>query len=289
MVATAAIAAKNAIRSPQTHANRFPAPSGFGGRSKGPLWVDSRHHTAIETGDEPLLLVRAAPTLVARNRKVGAQEIEAHGGPASVIIMDDGMQNPSLVKDLSIAIVDARRGLGNGRVIPAGPLRAPFGFQIGLCDAIAVNGAADNEVLHANLRRAFSGPILRARVEPDGDTAWLRGARIVAFAGIGNPQRFFDELAGADVIDQVVFRDHQALSADDACHLLGKAEAAGAMLVTTQKDWVRLSAADGPLADLKRQSRVLTVRFVLEPGSKPVLDQLLRGVLKAHRAKTLSL
>jgi tetraacyldisaccharide 4'-kinase len=263
---------------------------GYGGNAKGPLWVESARHSAVETGDEPLLLVRSAPTMVARDRKAGALAIEAHSDLASVIIMDDGLQNPSLAKDLSIAVVDAKRGLGNGRVIPAGPLRAPLTFQVGLCDAIVMNGSehagapdAQSARVEDTLNGVFAGPMLRARVAPDGDTAFMRDARLLAYAGIGNPQRFFDLLAGSKSLDCVTFRDHQALSEGDARSLLVKAQSAGATLITTEKDWVRLPAVSGPLAELKNKSRVLAVRTVLDEANEATLDQLLEGALATHR------
>ena len=257
---------------------------GYGGSLKGPVWVDGARHTASDIGDEPLLLVRAAPVVVARDRKAGAQEIEARGRDASVIIMDDGLQNPSLIKDLAIAVVDAARGIGNGRVIPAGPLRAPLEFQMALCDAIVLNGAGRASPIEDRLQQTFTGPLLRARVEPAQDTAWLDGARLIAFAGIGHPQRFFD-LLGPRVHECVVFRDHQMLNEGDACALLAKAKSVGATLITTEKDWVRLTAVTGPLAELKKQTRAFAVRSVLDVESRDRLDQLLNTVLVVHGAK----
>ena len=269
---------------------------GYGGSTKGPQWVDSARHSAVETGDEPLLLAQVAPTMVARDRKAGAIAIETQGDLASVTIMDDGLQNPALAKDLAFAVVDAKRGLGNGRVIPAGPLRAPLAFQLGLCDAIVMNGSdctsafdAQSSLAEDKLRAVFTRPILRARVAPAGDTAWLRDARLLAFAGIGNPQRFFDLLAGAKSLDSVTFADHQALSQDDARGLLAKAQTAGATLITTEKDWVRLPATSGPLAELKKASRVLAVRTVVDEQSVRVLDQLLTSTLASHRGNASTL
>lgn len=273
---------------------------GYGGSAKGPLWVDEESHTAAVTGDEPLLLARTAPTLVARDRRAGAQVIEARavetrGAGASVIIMDDGMQNPSLVKDLSIAVLSAKRGLGNGRVIPAGPLRAPFKFQLELCDAIAINDSdasggpvAGAQSVEAVLRQNFNGPMLRAHVVATEDMAWVCGARVLAFAGIGNPQRFFDLLAGAEFLECVVLRDHQMLSDIDARGLLAKAVASGAKLITTEKDWVRLSSASGPLAELKNKAHILPVRAQLDEASVAALDQLIAKMLLKHRQDKVS-
>ncbi len=173
---------------------------GYGGSVAGPAWVARGASTAREVGDEPLLLARAGPTLVARDRKAGARLIEEEQAPASVIVMDDGMQNPELKKDLVLAVVDGSRGLGNGRVIPAGPLRAPLEFQAGLVDCVVVNGAggehayAEGSVID-RLKRSFPGPVLAAEVAPVGDVEWLKAAPVVAYAGIGSPDRFFQLLA----------------------------------------------------------------------------------------------
>src|SRR5262245_28011309 len=142
---------------------------GYGGRLSGPRWVNAASDVAGDVGDEPLLLARAVPTLVARDRRLGVRAIEVAPHPATVVVMDDGLQNASLVKDLAIAVVDGSRGLGNGLVLPAGPLRAPLDFQLELTDAIVVNeGAAADAAGPVTqwLRRRFAGPVLRASVAP---------------------------------------------------------------------------------------------------------------------------
>jgi tetraacyldisaccharide 4'-kinase len=205
--------------------------------------------------------------------------------------MDDGLQNPSLTKDLSLVVVDAKRGIGNGRMIPAGPLRAPFAFQSGLCDAIVLNCSATAIAQTADFERTVLStldcPILRASIEPAEDTSWLRGTSVVAFAGIGNPQRFFDlvQWLGATVVERVVFRDHEELTDDDAQRLLAKARATNATLITTEKDWVRLQSQSVPVAELKTVSRALAIHTVLDAEDEDRLDGLLRSALSAHRAK----
>src|SRR5690606_3921711 len=135
--------------------------------------------------------------------------------------------NPQLAKDLTLAVVDGRRGLGNGSVIPAGPLRAPLDFQLGLTDAIVVNepGPGVGDRVAIELQQRFSGPVLRCTTVAEGDTAWLKGARVVAWAGIGAPRRFFDMLRGlgAEVVESVSFGDHQRLGEADALRLLALA------------------------------------------------------------------
>ena len=152
--------------------------------------------------------------LVARDRRAGIIAIETRGRDPSVVIMDDGLQNAAVAKDLTIALVDGKRGIGNGEVIPAGPLRAPLEFQIGLVDAIVVRDppdAADERSVHAVLRQGFPGPVLAARIAPRGDTAWVAGKPLVAFAGIANPQRFYRllEKLGGKLLERVSFPDHQ--------------------------------------------------------------------------------
>ena len=248
---------------------------GYGGRLAGPYWVNARSDAAREVGDEALLLARAAPTLVARDRRAGARAIESGPHPVTVIVMDDGLQNPSLAKDLAIAVVDGSRGIGNGLVMPAGPLRAPLGFQLELTDAVIVNGGEPDAPVAEWLRHRFVGSVLRAELVPAESPDWLKGARIVAWAGIGAPQRFFAMLRalGAELADEVAFRDHQWLGEGDARRLLELAERHGAMLVTTAKDMARLSGAGGPAARLAAASRVLEVKLSLsEPDAERLIS-----------------
>jgi tetraacyldisaccharide 4'-kinase len=249
---------------------------GYGGTEVGPHWVDANTDTAVRVGDEPLLLVREAPTLVARDRAAGARAIADSKRGFTVIVMDDGLQNPRLSKELSFAVVDGARGLGNGRVIPAGPLRAPLAFQVGLVDAIVVNGTPSAE-LTATLRRVFAGPVLQAQLTPVGDTSWLVGTRVLPFAGIGHPGRFFDMLAqlGAAVFEPVAFGDHAAYTAGDAQRLLERARDCDAILVTTEKDLARMRA-DPSLAELAAVSRTLPVEMSLDEAGQVRLDRLVR-------------
>ena len=261
---------------------------GYGGRLSGPSWVNPTSDMALDVGDEALLLARAAPTLVARDRRLGARAIEAGPNRVSVIVLDDGLQNPALVKDLAIAVVDGSRGLGNGLVIPAGPLRAPLDFQLELTDAVVVNeGAAADAAGSVTewLRRKFAGPVLRASVVPAATADWLRSARVVAWAGIGAPQRFFATLRalGAELAEAVAFRDHQQLSDDDARRLLDLARCHGARLVTTEKDMVRLAGAAGACAALARATSALPVRLALAEADAERLVSLSLAALEAQQ------
>ncbi len=256
---------------------------GYGGSDAGPSWVVDSPGAARRFGDEPLLLARVAPTMVARERAAGARAIEASGRQIGAIIMDDGLQNGSLAKDLSIAVVDGGRGLGNGEVVPAGPLRAPIEFQLGLVDAIVVrepdeDGSAAAGV-HERMRRGFPGPVLIARVVASDDAAWLSGRPVVAFAGIANPQRFFalvDKL-GARVLERVSFPDHHAFSRADAERLLTLARAKACDLVTTEKDWARL-AGDESLGELTRRTRPLGIEMVFDERDRGRIVSLIDAV-----------
>ncbi|MGQ0671298.1 MAG: tetraacyldisaccharide 4'-kinase [Hyphomicrobium sp.] len=260
---------------------------GHGGRLAGPHWVAPGIDTAHDCGDEPLLLADVATVMVARDRRAGAMMIERSERPADVIVMDDGLQNPSLIKDLVIAVVDGLRGFGNGEIIPAGPLRAPLDFQLGLTDCIVVNGGAGPSAAPVldrieGLRRDFLGPVLSAHVEPAETADWLPGQDVVAYAGIGHPQRVFDMIAalGGHVVEAIAFADHHAFSDADARRLLTLAIERKAMLVTTAKDRARLIGGRGALADLAAASRVLHVRLAFSTRDRERLVALLDAAMK---------
>ncbi|MDX2202766.1 MAG: tetraacyldisaccharide 4'-kinase [Hyphomicrobiaceae bacterium] len=260
---------------------------GYGGSFKGPYWVDPVHDHAAQVGDEALLLAAAARTLVSRNRALGARAIEAGPHATSVIVMDDGLQNPSLEKDLVIAVVDGARGFGNGRVLPAGPLRAPLDVQLALADLIVVNEPPGSDAgVAEGLRRSFTGPVLRAGTVPREDTAWLRDRPVLAWAGIGNPARFFATLhgLGADVRAQRTFRDHHELRPEEAAALLALAEANDWQLVTTEKDLVRLGRRDGAAGVLAMHARALPIRLAFAGNDGERLGELIASSLHARRA-----
>jgi tetraacyldisaccharide 4'-kinase len=257
---------------------------GYSGRKTGPVWVNPSADLASDVGDEPLLLADCAPTMVARDRAKGAQEIEA-SRMASHIIMDDGLQNPSLAKALSIAVVDAVRGLGNGEVIPAGPLRAPIDFQFGLVDAVVVNGDASGSVLR-ELKGAFPGPVLSAAVTPNEAAGSLSGIRVVAFSGIGNPARFTSSLGdvGAKVISARAFKDHHDFTDMEAQELIELAAASDAQLVTTEKDLARLKGRSGACGRLAQTTRVLGIQLTMEPRDLARLEALVQGISVKDKA-----
>jgi tetraacyldisaccharide 4'-kinase len=211
---------------------------GYGGRERGPLKVDPALHASDDVGDEALLLAAARPTWVARDRIAGATAAAAAG--AEAIVMDDGFQNPHLAKDLSILVVDGGAGFGNGHVIPAGPLREPVESGLARADAVVVLGHDDSGVAALIAGRL---PVLPAHLTPARNVAdTLRGRRIVAFAGIGRPAKFFATLEdlGAILVDRLAFADHHPYSPDEIMRLVEHADRLGAVPVTTAKDAVRL-------------------------------------------------
>lgn len=212
---------------------------GYGGSAVGPLLVDPARHDAALVGDEALLLAGAAPTWLARDRVDGAREAVEEG--AEVLVLDDGFQNPRLAKDLSLVVVDAGYGFGNGRVLPAGPLRETPAAGFARADAVVVIGDGDLGKIVARLPRGL--PVLRARLEPR-DRA-LAGKRVYAFAGIGRPQKFFDSLRalGAELAGTEAFPDHHPYDSATLERVSAAAAAAGAQLVTTRKDAARLGPA----------------------------------------------
>jgi tetraacyldisaccharide 4'-kinase len=205
---------------------------GYGGKLHGPIRVSADSRVA-DVGDEPLLLARAAPVIVARDRRAGALHATAEG--ADTIVMDDGHQNFALEKDLSLIVVDGEAGFGNGRVVPAGPLREPVDQGLARADAVIVTGDGDPNL------QGFKGPVLRTHLVHEGPD--VAGRRLVAFAGIGRPAKFFQALRaqGAELAAAVPFADHHVFTQAEIARLKSKARSADALLVTTEKDFVRLT------------------------------------------------
>jgi len=239
---------------------------GYGGSASGPLMVDRAAHDARVVGDEALLLAAAAPTVVARDRVAGARLALAHG--ADLIVMDDGFQNPGLAKDLSLLAVDGAVGFGNGRLLPAGPLREPLAGGLARAHAVVLVGPDRTGVAQ---RIAGALPVLGARLAPDAGWDALRGRRVVAFAGIGRPDKFFDALAehGIKVVERAGFADHHRFGAAELARLAARAAAADATLVTTAKDAVRLPPG----------SAVTVLRVELVWDDEAALDRLLAPLL----------
>jgi tetraacyldisaccharide 4'-kinase len=235
---------------------------GYGGAERGPVLVDPMRHGGRDVGDEPRLLARQARTIVARDRVAGAAAAEAGG--TGLIIMDDGFHSSSLRKDVAILVVDADYGIGNGSVLPAGPLRAPLPDQLARAHAVILvgSGARAAPVLAA----AGTRPVFRARLAPDPATlAGLRGSRVLAFAGIGHPEKFFASLEqdGIRVVARRSYPDHHRFTAAESAALIAEAERDRLVLVTTEKDVARL-VGDDRVAALAQKARAFPVRLVLE-------------------------
>ncbi|HUI15474.1 MAG TPA: tetraacyldisaccharide 4'-kinase [Xanthobacteraceae bacterium] len=246
------------------HLRPFFLSRGYGGQFAGPVRVNSALHRARDVGDEPLLLTRLAPTIVARDRVAGAKLAQFAG--AGVVVMDDGLQNASLVKDLSIIVVDGRRGIGNGHIIPAGPLRAPLGLQLDRARALIVVGPPDGAAAVIERARRRELAIFHARLEPDRNVIAAIGRRkALAFAGIGDPEKFFTTLAtaGIEVADTASFPDHHRYTAKDAAALIARAQAKNLILVTTEKDLVRMTG-EPDLEALARRTSALPVRLIID-------------------------
>src|ERR1700736_2597000 len=219
---------------------------GYGGRLRGPIKVDPERHAAADVGDEPLMLAETVPVVVARDRIDGVALARSQG--ASVIVMDDGFQNPAIAKDASLIVIDAHRGLGNACVFPAGPLRAPLPPQIARTDALIVIGEGAAAAAVAAAVAAQDKPVLTAYIRADdAAVASLRGKRVLAFAGIGDPGRFFRTLRASDieVAAESAFPDHHPYSESEIESLFAEAKRDALTLVTTEKDLAQLRKAAG--------------------------------------------
>jgi tetraacyldisaccharide 4'-kinase len=254
---------------------------GFGGRLNGPVRVEPARHRAIEVGDEPLLLAQVAPTIVATDRLKGAAAAVAAG--ASVIVMDDGFQNPSLRKDVAILVVDGHRGVGNGRVFPAGPLRAPLERQLDRAHAVMTVGTVTGAAPVVTLAHARRLPVFAGRLAPERSAvAALAGQKVLAFAGIGDPEKFFVTLedAGIDAPVRRGFADHHPYTPVQAAALLAQADRLGLIPLTTEKDAARL-AGDAGAALLAARARSLPVTLALD-AAENFQRFLLDGIRQAR-------
>ncbi|MDN3566732.1 tetraacyldisaccharide 4'-kinase [Paeniroseomonas aquatica] len=244
---------------------------GYGGRLKGPARVDPVLHDSQAVGDEALLLAAERPAWISADRGLGAQAAVAAG--AQTILMDDGLQNPTLEKDLSLLIIDGSFGFGNNRIIPAGPLREPVAVAAARCRAAVIIGEDETNaaaLLPPRMR------ILRAHLRPGPEAEMLAGQPVHAFCGIANPKKFFATLAeaGAVVAGRSAFADHYPFDAGDMREILAEAESLRAIPVTTRKDFVRIPPA------FRSRVTVVTVRLEWEDTAaiEALLDPLAQRV-----------
>jgi len=256
---------------------------GYGGKWQGPVRVDPAKHIAANVGDEPLMLALTVPVVIARNRVDGVALARSQG--ATVILMDDGFQNPAIAKDASLIVIDSERGLGNACVFPAGPLRAPLRPQLDRTDALVVigSGSAAATVTAKIVERGKQ--VLRAHLKPTAASlAALSGNRVLAFAGIGDPGRFFRTLrdAGIDVAGERAFADHHPFSQREIAALVAEARRDGLTLVTTEKDLARLRGGEGQAGE------IVPFAVTLEFDDAAALRKLVSGWLFRAREKKFS-
>ncbi|MGY3448115.1 tetraacyldisaccharide 4'-kinase [Bradyrhizobium sp. USDA 4353] len=254
---------------------------GYGGRLRGPVLVDPKAHVAADVGDEPLMMAARVPVVVSRHRADGIGLIKAQG--ASVILMDDGFQNPSITKNLALIVIDGARGLGNARVFPAGPLRAPLPPQLARTDALLVVGDGDAGEAVASPVAAQGKPVFRAHLRPDAKViAALAGRPLLAFAGIGDPQRFFRTLraSGLDIEAERAFPDHHPFSTEDIASLSDQAARHGLTLVTTEKDLARLGGSGSAHADRGITAFPVTLQFADQAAVRSYVTQRLSALTK---------
>ena len=252
---------------------------GYGGRLRGPVMVDAARHTAADIGDEPLMLAAQLPVAVSRNRVDGVAL--ARSQRASVILMDDGFQNPAIAKDASLIVIDGDRGVGNGKVFPAGPLRAPLKPQLALTDALIVVGKGTaGEAIAADIR-ARGAEVFSAQLVPDAASlAALDGKKVLAFAGIGDPGRFFRTLSssGIEVATARTFADHHQFSKTEIAALLAEAKRDALTPVTTEKDLARLGG-------IPAAREIVPFKVSLEISDAGVLRKFLSTRLMRTREK----
>ncbi len=245
---------------------------GYKGQVTGPELVDPAHHTASDVGDEALLLAAFAPTWVSKDRLAGARAAKTAG--ADVIVLDDGLQNPALAKDLAIMVVDAQMGFGNGQVMPSGPLRETIENAVAKTDLLLTIGPKDN--VHAAFLDQWDVvkalPHVSSSIEPLQTGMDWQGMEALAFAGIGRPEKFYHTLKNMGVVVKATrsFDDHQVFSTNLLARLEDEAWRLGAQLVTTEKDAVRLPK--------EWQQKVLTVPVRLKVHETKVFDHALKSV-----------
>ncbi len=272
----AALAIAGILRESGVHS--FFLTRGYGGKIKGPHRVDPSRDGPREVGDEALLLTRAAPVIVAADRAAGGRLAAREG--AEVIVMDDGLQNPGLAKTLLFAVVDGETGAGNGYCIPAGPLRAPLGAQLQHVHAVIVVGGGAAGVELGARAKALGKIVFAARLEPDHASALaLKGRRVLAFAGIGRPEKFFQSLraCGAEIAGQRAYADHARMPDKEVADLLATARRQSLQLVTTEKDLIRL---DNSIAHRMLRDASLTLPITLVFEDLEALAALLRRAIQ---------
>jgi len=245
---------------------------GYAGTAAGPHRVDPESDVDA-VGDEALLLARAHPTWISRDRVAGAR---AAAEGADLIVMDDGFQNPSVVKDFSLLVVDGRYGFGNGHLIPAGPLRETVQSGLGRAHALVVIGDDEAGIEKNPAVSGMGLPVLKASVKPGPEAEALGGKPVFAFVGIGNPEKFFSTLKGigCEIKGTTVFSDHHRFTEDEIGQLKSQAVENEAQLVTTEKDAVRLPPAARDDIEVLTISLQWADETSLDAALRPLFDRL---------------
>ena len=251
---------------------------GYGGNLPGPVCVKPDEHSSCDVGDEALLLADKHPTIVAGDRRAGADEFSKTD--IDTIIMDDGFQNPSLHKDLCLIVIDHNQGIGNGRVIPAGPLRGFLDDQVSTAHGFIIIGG---RLVDKNLKQCLQNsgkPVFTGQLEPADTAPDLTGKKVIAYTGIGMPDKFFATLekSGAEIIEAIRFPDHHPFSPGDAQWLLGlQDDNPECLLLTTAKDHVRLKNSEGVCGQLYQASMVygVVLKFNQE---KALMEFILKAI-----------
>ena len=240
---------------------------GYGGGGSGVPLGNSSHDSARHVGDEPLLLARIAPTAVSPNRVAAARLLIGEG--CDFIIMDDGFQSSRIHVDYALLVVDSRRGIGNGHVIPAGPLRAPLVDQMRRTDGLLRIGEGDGAAMVVRYAARSARPIFQAQLQTRRPSA-IRRRRFLAFAGIGDPDKFYDSVrnAGGNVVLTRSFPDHHPYRAEELVEMDATARAADLDLITTAKDRVRIENGVPGMENFMQRLQVLEIDLVFDvPGT----------------------
>jgi len=257
---------------------------GYGGNISTATRVDVDVHNARDVGDEPLLLAAVAPTIVSADRPSGAKLLEENG--VDIILMDDGFQNPSLLKDVSLVVIDSRRGLGNGFCMPAGPLRANMKQQLFKLSALLLIGRAEAAAQLVRQVAKMAKPIIQADIETKSPSKF-KGKKVLAFAGIADPSKFYASLekAGADIVVKRGFHDHHAFSNEDCRDLMQRAKSENLTLVTTEKDHIRLAKMGNAQEALREAALALRIELVFE--NPKMIELLLNDALSSAKQRRL--
>jgi tetraacyldisaccharide 4'-kinase len=257
---------------------------GHGGSNSAPRLVDPAHDRAKHVGDEPLLLARHAPVAVTRNRAAGARLLMQKG--CDFLIMDDGFQSARIHFDYALIVVDARRGVGNGHTMPGGPLRARLVDQMPYADALLTVGEGNGADHIVRMAARAGKPVFSARQRPLAGSG-IAGKRVLAFAGIGDPAKFFAtvEEAGGEIALKRAFADHHFYAPDELADLAATAERRGLELATTTKDAVRIFDGSAATKEFLEKVHVVEIDMVFDPETIP--GQIIGETLDAWRERRL--